>query len=232
MLGLVSPLFKFELEYGSWYEKRELIDLAVHTAVLNSYAEGVSEVLREDCGKHMPTSETLLTYVKTMSVEEVMEAADAQIAMCVQALRKKGVTLKKVALAFDWHDRPYYGSPKTKGVVGTRPKRGTSYAFGFLTCSVITPRKRLTLCAVPLTKRGGLTSLVLALLERVLGRYTKRKVTYVAFDNGFQDAELLRQLVERGIPFIMPLRATTKLRKRWRWVRQARRFTTNRIQTV
>jgi len=44
------------------------------------------------------------------------------------------------------------------GVRGTKPKRGTSYAFSFLTASVITPRRRLVLCVIPLTGRKGLTA--------------------------------------------------------------------------
>lgn len=37
---------------------------------MNSYAEGIAETLREH--KHVPTSETLLDYVKAMTVKEVV----------------------------------------------------------------------------------------------------------------------------------------------------------------
>lgn len=218
---LVAPLFGFEMKRGSWYRKRDLVELILHTALMNSYAEGVAETLREH--KRVPTSETLLDYVKAMTVEEVVEAAEAQIVCCVWALKERGVTLKRSALAFDWHDRPYYGSPVTRGVVGVKPKRGTSYAFSFLTASVITSRRRLVLCAIPPKGRKGLTRLVLELLERIR-RYVRR-IAYAAFDNGFQDSELLKGLLDRGIPFILPLRKTARLRKRWRRMRYARRFT-------
>jgi len=55
-------------------------------------------------------------------------------------------------VAFDWHDQPYYGKP-TLGMVGTQPKRGACYAFSFLTASILTPRRRLVLCIIPLTSR-------------------------------------------------------------------------------
>jgi len=220
MGDLVAPLFGFELKKNSWYGKRDLIELTLHTALLNSYAEGVAETLREH--KRMPTSETLLDYVKAMTVDDVMEVAEIQIGRCVQALKKKGMTIKRAAVAFDWHDRPYYGSPAIEGVVGVKPKRGTSYAFSFLTASVITPGRRLVLCLLPLTGRKDLPRLVLGLLEQIR-RYVK-KIAYVAFDNGFQDKELLKELLSRGTPFILPLRKTAKLKKRWRWMRYASRF--------
>jgi glucose-1-phosphate thymidylyltransferase len=54
------------------------------------------------------------------------------------------LSVKNVALAFDWHDAPYYGKPAA-GVVGTKPKDGTCHAFSFLTASILTPKRRLTL---------------------------------------------------------------------------------------
>jgi len=121
---------------------------------MNSYAEGLAETLREY--KHVPTSETLLDYFKAVAVVEVLEAAEAQIARCVQMFKKEDITLKNAAVAFDWHDRPYYGAPHTEGVVGTKSKRGTSYAFSFLTVSIITPGKRLVISVLPLRARASL----------------------------------------------------------------------------
>jgi hypothetical protein len=96
---------------------------------MNSYAECLAETLHEK--KHVPTSETRLDYFRTASLEEILEATETQIDHCVQALKKKGITLKKAELACDWHDQTYYGSLHTEGVVGTKPNRGTSYAFCF-----------------------------------------------------------------------------------------------------
>lgn len=218
---LVAPLFRFEMKKGAWYAKRDLVDLTLHTALMNSYAEGLAETLREK--KHVPTSETLLDYFRAASVKEILEATEAQIDHCVQALKKKGITLKSAALAFDWHDQPYYGSPHTEGVVGAKPNRGTSYAFSFLTVSVITPKKRLVLAILPLKGREEIPKIVLHLLTCVTTRYLK-SLDYVAFDNGFQDSDLLKALTEQGTPFILPLRKTVKLKKRWRWSRYAHRF--------
>jgi hypothetical protein len=190
---------------------------------MNCYAEGFAKALREN--KHTPTSETLLDYLKTSKVDDILKTAKVQIDRCVKTLKKKGIHLNKAAIAFDWHDQPYYGSQKTEGVIGTKPKDGTSYAFCYLTISVITPRKRLVLAVLPLKTRDGLPQIVLSLLHLMM-QYVKN-LAYVAFDNGFQDSELLQALLDRNVPFVIPLRDTVKLRKRWRWKHYAKRFSYN-----
>ena len=217
---LVAPIFSFEMKDEAWYEKDDLIDLALHMAAVNWYAEGTANALRSRAD--MPTGETLLDYVRAMTSDEILANAEARIELSVERLKAKGIRLKDVALAFDWHDRPYYGEPAL-GVVGTKRKRGTNFAFSFLTASVLTPGRRLVLCVVPLASRDGLPKLVFGLLERI--RKLVKGIAYVAFDNGFQDKELIEGLQERKVPFILPLRDTQKLERRRRWMGYAKRFT-------
>ena len=216
---LVAPVFSFKMREGAWYGKQNLIELGLHMAVMNSFAEGTANSLRRQ--GDMPTSETLLGYIRTMTCNEMLANAEAQIERCVKQLRMKGIRLKNVGLAFDWHDQPYYGRP-VPGMVGTQPKRGTCYAFSFLTASILTSGRRLVLCVIPLTSREGLPTLVLGLIKRI--QRLVGRIGYVAFDNGFQDSELVKELQRRRITFILPLRDTVKLKRRWRWMRYARRF--------
>lgn len=220
---LVSPIFTFEKKKGALYQKEDLISLMLNIALMNCYAEGYSKALRKN--KHAPTSETLLDYLKTSKADDIVQAAKVQIDRCVATLRKKGIRLDKAAIAFDWHDQPYYGSHKTEGIVGTKPKDGTAYAFCYLTVSVITPKKRLVLAVLPLKTRDNLAQVVLQLLHLMM-QYIK-DIAYVAFDNGFQDSQLLKALLDRNVPFVIPLRDTVKLRRRWRWKRYAKRFSYN-----
>jgi len=218
--NLISPLFAFELKPCSWYKKKDFIDLTLLMSVMNCYAEGLSQTLREY--KHAPTSETLLDYLKTIKADDILEIAKTQIDLCIETLKTKGITLDKVAVAFDWHDQPYYGSHQTEGVIGTKPKNGTAYAFSFLTVSVLTQHKRIVLAVIPLKSRKNLPITVLQLLNHVKQRI--KSLLYVAFDNGFQDSQLLQALINQQTPFVIPLRDTVKLQKRWRWKRYAKRF--------
>jgi len=85
---MVAPIFGFEMKNGSWYRKDDLIELTLHTALMNSYAEGIAEILREH--RKMPTSETLLDRVKTITVDEVLEVTEDQMGRCAQRLKEKG----------------------------------------------------------------------------------------------------------------------------------------------
>jgi hypothetical protein len=216
---LVAPVFSFDMKDGAWYRKRDLVELGLHMAAMNGYAEGIANSLR--CQGRTPTGETLLGYVKALTCDELLANAEVQIESCIERLKMKGLRLRDVAVAFDWHDQPYYGKP-TPGMIGTQPKDGTCHAFSFLTASILTPGRRLVLCIVPLTSREGLPTLVLALLERIQKRVDG--IAYIVFDNGFQSNELIKELQKRRIPFILPLRETVKLNRRWRWMRYAKRF--------
>jgi ABC-type xylose transport system substrate-binding protein len=73
-------------------------------AAMNSYAESTANALRRQ--QYVPTSETLLVYVKTLTSDKILASADAQAKRCIKALKKKGLSTKDIALAFDWHDAP------------------------------------------------------------------------------------------------------------------------------
>ena len=222
---LVSPIFTFQMKQAAWYQKTDIIDLTLKIALMNCYAEGFTNTLREGKNrkrKSTPTSETLLAYLKTQTIDDTLQIAKTQIAKCVTQLTEKGLVLTNVAIAFDWHDVRFYGKHDKEGVVGTKPERGTSYAYCYLTVSIITPGKRLVLAVVPLQSRGDLWQIVLPLLDEVLQEL--KSISYVAFDNGFQDSKLLQGLMDRNVPFIIPLRDTVKIRRRWKWKRYLKRF--------
>ncbi len=222
---LVSPIFTFQMKQHAWYQKTDIIDVMLRIALMNCYAEGLTNALRKQKAKRKstPTSETVLAYLKTQTINDTLQVARAQIAKCVTILAKKRLVTANVAVAFDWHDVRFYGKHSKEGVVGTKPERGTSYAYCYLTVSIITPGKRLVLAVVPLLSRDNLWQIVLLLLDQVLQNI--ESVSYVAFDNGFQDVKLLQALIDRNIGFIIPLRDTVKLRRRWRWKRYQKRFT-------
>ena len=67
---------------GAWYRKLDLVELGLHMAVMNSFAEGAANILR--CQGKVPTGETLLDYVKTMTCDEMLADAKAQVDCCVK----------------------------------------------------------------------------------------------------------------------------------------------------
>ena len=68
----------------------------------------------------------------------------------VDRMRRLGAFSKPLILAIDWHDEMYYGDPGADGVVGTRPKKGSHYAYRFASASVVVDGERLTIAVTPL----------------------------------------------------------------------------------
>jgi IS4 transposase len=56
-------------------------------AAMNSYAESTANALRRQ--QYVPTSETLLAYVKTLTRDEILANVEAQVDV-VEAVDKKG----------------------------------------------------------------------------------------------------------------------------------------------
>lgn len=173
------------------YQKADLIDLTLKIALMNCYAEGPANALRKQKTKrkNVPASETLLDCLKTQNLNDTLKTAKTLIAKCITLLVGKGLVLTNAAIAFDWHDVRFYGKHDKEGVVDTKPEHGTSYAYCYLTVSIITPDKRLVHAVVPLQSRDNLWQIVLPLLDQV--PQDIKAISYVAFDNGFQDSKRL-----------------------------------------
>jgi hypothetical protein len=70
----VAPLFSFKMKDGAWYAKEDLVELSLHMAAMNGYAEGTANALRRQ--KDVPTSETLLGCVKGIARDEILANAE------------------------------------------------------------------------------------------------------------------------------------------------------------
>jgi hypothetical protein len=128
---------------------------------MNGYAKSKANTLRSK--SDVPTSKKLLDYVKTLKGDEVLANAEAQAELCIKALKKKGLSTKNVAIAFDWHDAPYYGK-QIAGVVGTQPKD----MLRLPNCKH--PNYKEEANALPPRIWEGLQELVLELMERIEAR--------------------------------------------------------------
>ena len=52
-------------------------------------------------------------------------------------MREKGLFRKPLTVAMDWHDEMYYGDIDAYGVIGTKNKAGTNYAYEYATASIV-----------------------------------------------------------------------------------------------
>ncbi|MGH2637951.1 MAG: transposase [Rhabdochlamydiaceae bacterium] len=203
------------------YSKKDHARLLIYASLLNAFAEGISQSLDQ-----APSADTLLHYIKSQDRDKVQEAFESQLKRSILALKRQRKLWKAVSIAIDWHDQMYYGDHKNTPMVnGTKPKEGSSYAFQFLTVSLLVEGERLVVGVTPLDSRNELPTLTLIAIEKL--RELGVKISDVTIDAGFFSAEmidLLRGEFERnslGYLIRMPINRKAKKMKLW----EGRRFT-------
>lgn len=95
----------------------------------------------------------------------------------------------------------FYGDKESEMVNGTREKDGSSYAYQYLTASILVDGKRLTVVLTPIKSREHLLLYVEDALNRI--RNMGIEVRYLLFDGGFSSLSLPRLLEGRGCAYAM-----------------------------
>lgn len=211
----LPQLFCFEVKPNSVYGKMDYISLLVKASILNSYAEGTGNVSRKLLlGEgSLPTGETALSYFKAIDRFELQSMVGIVIEDQLCELKKIGLLDKPVPIAFDWHDQMFYGDYENTDMVnGTKPKQGSSYAYEYMTASILVDGRRLTVSLIPIKSREHLLSYVEYALAQI--RNMGIKVKYLLFDGGFSSVSLPIYLQKHGYRYILhftPNRLTKRM---------------------
>jgi len=191
----LPQLLCFEVKPSYMYTKSDYMRLLVNSSVLNAYAEGMSNVSNK-IGRTLPNSDTALMRFKSIDRYELQSVVSIVLEEQVDELKRDGLLDRPVPIAFDWHDQMFYGEKGTEMVNGTRPKAGSSYAYQYLTASILVDGKRLTIVLTPIKSREHLIDYVKDALNRI--RNMGIRVRYLLFDGGFSSLELPAYLDENG----------------------------------
>jgi hypothetical protein len=195
LMRYLPQLLCFEVKPSSLYRKSDYIRLLVNSSVLNAYVEGMSNVSNK-VGAGVPNADTALMYFKTIDRYELQSVVSMVLEEQVGELKGRGLLSRPVPIAFDWHDQMFYGDRDAEMVNGTRPKDGSSYAYQYLTASILVDGKRLTIVLTPIKSRAHIIGYVKDALDRI--RNMGVMVRYLLFDGGFSSLELPSWLGENG----------------------------------
>jgi hypothetical protein len=187
----------FEVKPNSIYPKMDYISLLVKASILDSYAEGTSDVSRKLA--KAPTGDTVLSYFKTMDRYELLSMSSTVFEEQVSELKRTGLLNGPVPIAFDWHDQMFYGDRDSEMVNGTKEKDGSRYACQYLTASILVDGRRLTVVLTPIKSREHLLPYVEDALNRI--RNMGVRAGRLLFDGGFSSLSLPRFLEERGYTY-------------------------------
>ncbi len=122
-----------------------VIDTLLMSNLMNSFVEGNASDMGL-CGQ------TVRNNIREQDADALLRLNDEIISEI------KGKYLRKpLILAIDWHDVLYCGNPEADGVMETKPKEGTHWAYKYSSISVASGKYNLTLAVMPIVReKAGL----------------------------------------------------------------------------
>jgi hypothetical protein len=106
------------------------------------------------------------------------------------------------AMALDLHQRPYYGSGKTRGCTRRQKKASTHKSFTYATLAVLDRWGRYTVGLLPTRPHMRLATIVERLLRQA--EEAGLAVAYLMLDKDFYCAEVIALLQKERVAFLMP----------------------------
>lgn len=159
---------------------RVLVDAAEHEDFTNNSAIRVNG----------PTGETVFSRLKNANFEKINTAFYSVLTLVFSKI-KPFLRNRKVALAFDTTDEPYYGKVEGLWIHGYQPVRGSTGCFRYITVSIAYNNRRFILGSLPVRVGADIVDLVMELIT-----HAKKFVSIeiALFDRGFDNYELIDSL--------------------------------------
>jgi len=196
------PMVKLELGRNSTYRQEDFLDMLTHVALTHDFTENGSNTYAYQRKGRAPTADTLLYHMKKYGHRKAVEGMyDRIFDATIEMARKAGFLSRPLDLAIDMTDIMYYGDKCDYMVVGTKPTKGTCYAFKFATVTAVLNGERFILYVIPVGKDRSTATTVRSLLEFVKGKVS---ISRIYLDRGFSNTGVIEYLNGQGIKFVMP----------------------------
>ena len=203
---------KFKLRHNAVFRNEELLDTLIWIAYEQNFAESGTAIFSELLKRRSPNADTLFYHIKKFGMSELRDVFMEIFELVFRTARQmRLIGTRKVDLAIDATPWFFYGDHENYGVIGTKPERGTSWAYKFISVDVVNHNQRFTLFALPVMPEDNQTELVEKLLT-----YAKMKVKIgkVFLDRGFFDSKCINLLKKMGLQFIMPAKQNANVVKK------------------
>ena len=206
---LLLKRLRFDMHKNAFFKDSDLLDLLIHIALTQDFAENGSKTLNLLRNHRIPNSDTLFYHLKKTRDFDESRGVFMKIFDTVFKLAKRSGLIidRKVDVAIDSTEWFYYGDHGHPMVVGKKPERGTTWCFKFITLDIVERGERFTLLALPVSSLDNQTNRVEELIN-----YAKERVhiNRAYLDRGFLSAECINRLKKLGVTFIIPTKDNTK----------------------
>ena len=166
---------------------RVLIDAAEHEDFINNTSKRVGG----------PTGETVFSRLKNTDFEKI-KIAFYEILKSIFPLVKRLIRNRKVAIAFDITDEPYYGKVEGLWIHLYCEARGSTGCFKYLTVSAVTKENKFILGSLPVRVGADTVAMVSDLLTNLKKLVVPERLL---FDRGFDSYELIELLQKEGVRY-------------------------------
>ena len=199
----VMPFLDLNLGKNCTYKKKDFLDLLIHMALTQDFAENGSKTLRE-LRKFVPDADTLLYHLKKYKdLKELQKIFTIIFEKIWEMARKENLfnPYRKYDVAIDFTDWLFYGDKNAPMVVGRKHDRGTDKCYRFATINIVESDRRFTLLALPVGHFDRKEDILAKLIE-----YAKRriKIRKVYLDRGFFSTKCIQTLNKYHVNFLMP----------------------------
>ncbi len=180
---------KESLSFGNSRSEDMTLKTLLMASMTHSYVEGSSQLTGV-------SGQTVRNHLQNKNPERLLRINDDLIA----TMKDKGIFRKPLKIALDWHDEMYYGDRETDGIIGTKNKAGTNYAYEYATASIVVRNKRFAIAAIPVTERTIL-DMVVKLLDIIKSHGIR--ISVLLMDGGFYSIDLINYLISIGMNFVI-----------------------------
>jgi hypothetical protein len=210
---LVYPLIDLKIKNNGKFTTKDLLDVLVHVALTHDFTNNGSSTFSEINPDFKAPSGDLMMYhfSKFNSIDKLRKMFE-KILDVIFNFAKRNYNLlqfRKLNIAYDIHNIPYYGEKTDSYVCGDKPERGTSDFFKFLTCSVVVAGQRFILDVIPMPPAYPIEKLI---EESIIRVKSKIHINRAYLDRGFDKPRVINVLKNHKVNFIMPkIRSDTVL---------------------
>ncbi len=208
---LIYPQIEIKINHNAKFTTRDLLDVLVHVAQTHDFTNNGSLTFKEIYpDKEVPHANTILYHFNKFNNIEQIREMYRRIFDVIFNFAKSNYTLlrrRKLDIAIDIHNIPYYGDKNDPFVKASKHERGTNQFIQFLTCNIAVNGKNFTIDAIPILPLDNLEDL---LEELIIRAKNKININYAYLDRNFDKPKLINLLKKHNIHFIMPkIRSST-----------------------
>jgi putative transposase len=192
-VNVVEDMLGLNSASNAVYNDRTIICHILNASVSKTSISNVSNLCDD-----APCEGTIRYRLRNINLDGIQQSLNEKL-----KIHAKKTLPRKLDLAIDYTDIPYYGKEENDGdTIKTKPKNGTGRFYAYATIYVILNNKRYTLAVKYVRKGESLKDTVDFLIKEIEDIGFKIKILFL--DREFYSVEMINYLQNRKTSFIMP----------------------------